>query len=244
MKYDLVGQKFSKLTVIKKDENKIINRKRYWLCICECGRNTTVETSKLVSNHTKSCGCLYHDDIIDKKFGKLTVIKYEKSENGRSIWQCKCDCGNIKSVFAQNLVNKHTSSCGCLNQSGKGNKNWNGCGDMSGSMWLQIVKRNKNGNYNNFNITKEYLWDLFLRQNKKCALSGIDLKFDSKQTCRDGNASLDRIKSDRGYEIGNVQWIHKDINWMKLDFDQDYFLNICKIISEYAKCSNGSCPIK
>lgn len=30
----------------------------------------------------------------------------------------------------------------------------------------------------------------------------------------------------------NIQWVHKDINKMKLDHSQEYFINICKMVYE------------
>lgn len=43
--------------------------------------------------------------------------------------------------------------------------------------------------------------------------------------------SLDRIDSKKGYVVGNVQWVHKDINRMKNTFPQDYFIQVCKQIA-------------
>jgi hypothetical protein len=45
-------------------------------------------------------------------------------------------------------------------------------------------------------------------------------------------ASLDRIDSSKGYIEGNVQWIHKHINKMKNNFNESYFIEICKKISQ------------
>ena len=45
-------------------------------------------------------------------------------------------------------------------------------------------------------------------------------------------ASLDRIDSNKGYVEGNVQWVHVDVNYMKLDYDQDYYINICRLIAK------------
>lgn len=59
----------------------------------------------------------------------------------------------------------------------------------------------------------------------KLRKSNVDFK---QQT-----ASLDRIDSSKGYVLGNIQWVHKDINKMKLDYDQDYFIDICRRIAEY-----------
>lgn len=55
---DLTGQKFDKLTVIKRDTNKANLKKVYWLCKCECGNYTSVQSANLVYGHTRSCGCL------------------------------------------------------------------------------------------------------------------------------------------------------------------------------------------
>ena len=54
---DLTGQKFNRLTVIKRS-NKNKNKKVYWLCKCECGNLTVVSSDKLKGGITKSCGCL------------------------------------------------------------------------------------------------------------------------------------------------------------------------------------------
>ena len=35
-----------------------------------------------------------------------------------------------------------------------------------------------------------------------------------------------------GYIKGNVQWVHKDINYMKSNFEQPYFIDVCKMIAK------------
>ena len=55
---DLVGQKFGKLTVIKKDEIKTIKGKyTYWVCECECGSVKSIYQGSLRNGKTTSCGC-------------------------------------------------------------------------------------------------------------------------------------------------------------------------------------------
>ena len=81
----------------------------------------------------------------------------------------------------------------------------------------------------NLNISIEYAWELFKKQNGKCSLSGMDIYFSTNNQY--GTASLDRIDSQKGYIEGNVQWIHKDINWMKNDFKQEDFIKYCKLIA-------------
>jgi len=46
-----------------------------------------------------------------QKFGRLTANSYNYDSRK---WECTCECGNHKSVSAQNLSNGRTISCGCL----------------------------------------------------------------------------------------------------------------------------------
>ena len=43
-------------------------------------------------------------------------------------------------------------------------------------------------------------------------------------------ASIDRIDSTKGYYIDNIQWVHKDVNRMKKDFEENYLFKICEAI--------------
>ena len=96
------------------------------------------------------------------------------------------------------------------------------------SFWNRIVTR-----FKEVNITIQEAWDLFLEQDRKCALTGLDIVFGPRD--KGGNtASLDRIDSTKGYIKGNVQWVHKDINRMKFDLNQERFIELCKKVTEYA----------
>ena len=67
---DLTGQKFGRLTVIKRINNYISpsgSKKSQWLCQCECGNFINVVGQALTRNKTKSCGCLNRDNIEKKK---------------------------------------------------------------------------------------------------------------------------------------------------------------------------------
>lgn len=53
-------------------------------------------------------------DITGQRFGRLTVIGYHDTKHGQTRWKCICDCGTEKVVYAQNLKNGDSRSCGCL----------------------------------------------------------------------------------------------------------------------------------
>ena len=80
------------------------------------------------------------------------------------------------------------------------------------------------------NINPEYLWNLFIKQDRICILSGLDIRIDNTE--KYNTASVDRIDNTKGYMEGNVQWVHKDINMMKRVYNQDYFIYLCKKITE------------
>jgi hypothetical protein len=169
-------------------------------------------------------------DLTGQKFGDLSVVTWTKFKNLHRVWMCKCSCGKEHEVLGTHLVSGLTKSCGCKNHKSKSDSPcWTGYGDISGGMFSGIKLRAKKYNII-FNITIEYIWNLFLEQKKKCALSGIEITMPEKSGSRP-TASLDRIDSSKGYIEGNVQWVHKDVNWMKNSFNQDYFIFICKQIA-------------
>lgn len=53
---DLTGQRFGRLTVIERAENK--GKCVMWKCLCDCGNYTITNSYSLRSCATKSCGCL------------------------------------------------------------------------------------------------------------------------------------------------------------------------------------------
>jgi len=60
---DISGQKFGRLTAIKRIAGKE-GKRGFWRCRCDCGNGKKVYTSSLTRGMTKSCGCL---DLEKKK---------------------------------------------------------------------------------------------------------------------------------------------------------------------------------
>lgn len=118
---DLTGKKYNKLTVISRAKNNKKNQ-AMWNCICDCGNKKVVMGYYLTSGTTKSCGCQraesahkYHfEDLSGKRFGRLVVVSRSENRKKSTMWECKCDCGNIKVIGADSLKNGATKSCGCL----------------------------------------------------------------------------------------------------------------------------------
>jgi hypothetical protein len=72
----------------------------------------------------KSCGCakeewakdrpLSFKDLTGLRFGRLVVAGFDYRDGTIYYWNCKCDCGNKRSVAAGSLIRGLTRSCGCF----------------------------------------------------------------------------------------------------------------------------------
>jgi len=177
-------------------------------------------------------------NIAGKRFDMLKVIDMAYTKNGNSFWHVKCDCGTKKVVSGRSLVRHNIVSCGCWNRS----KCWKGVGDLSKTYWSRVVKSAIDRGIE-INISMNYAWQVFEEQHGCCALSGdpivLDRQLSWHQHSSGSNqtASLDRIDSSRGYVIDNVQWIHTDINKMKMNLPESRFIEWCRKITEHQyKC--------
>jgi len=234
---EFIGARFGKLKVndiFRNHENRACAN-----CTCDCGNFHTLLIDNLKkSSSTISCGCIPKTDLTGQRFGCLVVLRYLKlTPRPFYLWLCQCDCGRTREVLSYNLTSLYTKNCGDLSVHPR--KIIKSRGDIQSSYLSQIRCSAKIRNLE-VNITLEYLWDIFIAQNKQCALSGMDIVFGnkSKRYPVKQTASLDRIDSSKGYIIGNVQWVHRDINFMKQAYDQEYFIDLCqKIVNHKRKIS-------
>lgn len=75
--YDICGEKFGRLIVIEPIGDKINSRTK-WNCQCECGGSTITSHYNLISNHTRSCGCLWKKEYRTRVEG--TILECLKSK--------------------------------------------------------------------------------------------------------------------------------------------------------------------
>jgi hypothetical protein len=156
-------------------------------------------------------------------------MKPAASTRGGTRWYCQCDCGAERSVLSGKLLKGITLSCGCVRDERLAARRWTGYGELSGSHWASIVRGARHRN-KEMSITIEDAWNLYLKQGRMCALSRRLITMKVGKT-RIGTASLDRIDSTAGYTLDNVQWLHKDVNKMKMEFSVEYFIKLCEDIT-------------
>jgi hypothetical protein len=171
-------------------------------------------------------------DLRGKSFGRLTPLRIDENKKNRVHWICRCECGIEKTILAKSLERGASRSCGKCFRSKSNNGRWRGHQEITGKYWA-MTQRNATARGLEFKITMEYVWNLYLSQNKECALTGLPLTFSTGSGFSDGTASLDRIDSRNGYVEGNVWWVDKKVNTIKWDLPLEDFLRICKIVTEY-----------
>jgi hypothetical protein len=110
---------------------------------------------------------------------------------------------------------------------GKYSEKFKGYESISGTYWYTL-KRNADERRLQFGITIQEAWALFVKQEGRCALTGVLLE--PPYTRGIGTASIDRIDSAKGYLPGNIQWVHKDINIMKSDMKELDFIHLCSLV--------------
>ena len=166
-----------------------------------------------------------------QKFGKYSIVSGIVSfKNHYASIEVKCECGTQKFVDAFALCKNNSRQCSDCNNKKSGNLNgrWKGLEEVPGSFFGRIQSSAKKRNLK-VNITIEDVWELFLKQNKKCALSDLDISFSDK------TVSVDRIDSEKDYIKENIQLVHKDMNLMKNYFNQQYFIEMCPLVSNNCK---------
>lgn len=168
-------------------------------------------------------------DLKGERFGRWSVHGLAPNRNGKRYWNCVCDCGAVKIIQTSVLRSGKSVSCGCYYR-GSNRKDWKGCGELSGLRWAQI-KSNARQRTIPVNLSPAEAWGVFESQRGRCALTGLHISVGSKPGA-DNTASLDRIDSSKGYELGNVQWVHKDVNIMKNRFDLSYFKRMCVLVAQ------------
>ena len=170
-------------------------------------------------------------NLIGQTFGYLTVVNRAEREKNtkrkRIQWQCNCKCGNTVVVSSHKLLGGNTKSCGCYKAERQLSVHWKGYKEIGSTMWSNYKCHAASRNLV-FEITIEYAWMLYEQQNRQCSLTNLPIGFGKKGK---STASLDRIDSTKGYVEGNVQWVHKDVNRMKMDLEQTRLICLCHLVA-------------
>lgn len=173
--------------------------------------------------------------------GEDYIVPTSGRRNTRVMVRCLCGSEYLTRLDNLNRSKKSGRICHCPKCSGNFIRKYSTY--FTGTFFGRIKKGARDRKLE-FALTPQDIDSLFEQQNFKCAYCGIKLKTESLETRPPGRPpltndpqkpSLDRIDSNKGYIIGNVQFVCSQCNYMKLDYSHKEFLDKCIQIVEYTK---------
>ena len=162
----------------------------------------------------------FGNHYVGEYVGTKTLTEYAgRNRFGHHLWYWRGDC--CEEIQGPSSISHLRRSTRCLTCAFRreNNPRWKGYKELRGA-WLTGVQNDAVKRGLVWDVTPEYLWEIWEDQRGCCIYTGRQLEHGV-------DASLDRRDNTAGYERGNLQWVHRDINRMKSDFVEDYFVALC-----------------
>jgi len=214
-----IGDKFGKLKIIT-DLGRCKGGRQLVECLCDCGNLKKTYLSYLYTGVTSSCGCLVKRNVeIGQRYKNMVIVKDLGDEiegtHKRRYVACRCDCG----VYFKIRYDAMCHSVGC----------W--CARISKTPF-EYNYREWKGKAERRNIKFNLTMEEFIK------LCETNCYFCNSNPRRKGRrlakiTGIDRLDSDKDYDIENCVSCCTKCNFMKKWFSENYFLN--KIVKIYNK---------
>lgn len=179
--------------------------------------------------------------IVNTRYNFYTVIdeQLETSSDNKRMFHVRCDCGKEEFKRAGHLISGRCKSCkSCASKrtarSSPPPVNFQGCGGLSKTHFSTIKNGAERRNIP-FSIELSPMWEMFVDQRGRCALTGVDLILEPAiKGCNPDwdtiTASIDRKDNTQGYHPDNVWWVHKRVNRLKNNYSLEELRYWCERI--------------
>lgn len=148
------------------------------------------------------------EDITGRRFGRLTAVRRAPNDGRRTMWHCKCECGNDVVVRAENLKSGNTKSCGCIERdfpnATKHGMSKTRLAAVYNAMKQRCYNENSSGYYlyggRGIKVCDEWLQD-------KTAFFDWAIANGYDDSSPQTECSLDRVDVNAGYSPENCRWV-------------------------------------
>ena len=140
-------------------------------------------------------------NLAGQKFGRLSVVRFDRLQGCNTYWLCECDCGGYNVVPQGELAKGTTSSCGCKrrNRAASLNRSHGMSKTRTYQAWVDLRRRCLDPTH------PAYRW-YGARGITVCErwLTFENFLGDVGEVPE--GLSIDRINNDGNYEPSNIRW--------------------------------------
>jgi 5-methylcytosine-specific restriction endonuclease McrA len=173
-------------------------------------------------------------DITGMVFYRLTAIeRVGKNKNNRSLWKCKCICGNTVIKNMTVLQIGKAKSCGCLDKETRHTRNLKGWQESATNRLIRSYKRNAKLRNLEYILSREEF--LFLTSGK-CYYCDSEPSQICKSEYNSGDYvynGIDRKNPKQGYLFENCVSCCYKCNRAKWDLTDDEFFDLVKRVYKF-----------
>lgn len=97
---DMTGKRSGRLLVVSEAGRHGRSRQVMWRCRCDCGQETIVQGHRLRTGHTKSCGCIGREIILERN-ANMAVHRMSKTPE-YTTWRAmisRCHCSSSGNYY-------------------------------------------------------------------------------------------------------------------------------------------------